>query len=156
MGWHSAMISNGAAGASTPGLDKMAGFYSDFLEAAAYRDADGGLGLPYLSPGDVALATQWNLYPLSPATLPNVGTVDAGQLPGFILTGNITITGTISNATLANGALDGTKTGTFDETTTFASFNGVTEINAGTAANPIIIGTPNVGNAASAMASASL
>jgi hypothetical protein len=75
----------GAAGASTPGLDKMTGFYSDFLEAAAYRDADGGPGLPYLSPGDTALATQWNLNPLSPTTLPNVGTVDAGQLPGFIL-----------------------------------------------------------------------
>jgi hypothetical protein len=59
--------------------------------------------------------------------------------------GNITLTGSISNATLANGALDGTKTGTFDETTNFASFNGITEINAGTAANPIIIGTPNVG-----------
>ena len=51
----------GAVGAATPGLDKMTGFYSDFLEAAAYRDADNGRGLPYLSPGDIALATQWNL-----------------------------------------------------------------------------------------------
>ena len=34
----------GAVGAATPGLDKMTGFYSDFLEAAAYRDANGGLG----------------------------------------------------------------------------------------------------------------
>jgi autotransporter-associated beta strand protein len=136
----------GAIGATTPGLDKMTGFYSDFLEAAAYRDANGGKGLPYLSPGDIALATQWNLNPFSATTLPNVtGTIDAGQLPGFILTGNITITGTISNSTLANGALDGTKTGTFNETTTFASFDGITEINAGTVANPIIIGTPNTG-----------
>ena len=136
----------GAAGVSTPGLDKMTGFYSDFLEAAAYRDADGGLGLPYLSPGDIALASLWNLTVTSATTLPNVaGTVDAGQLPGFILSGNIVISGTISNATLANGALDGTKTGTFDETSTFASFDGITEINTGTAQNPIIIGTPNVG-----------
>ena len=37
----------GAVGAATPGLDKMTGFYSDFLEAAAYRDANGGKGLPY-------------------------------------------------------------------------------------------------------------
>jgi len=136
----------GAVGAKTPGLDKMTGFYSDFLEAAAYRDADGGRGLPYLSPGDIALATLWNLTATSQTTLPNVsGTVDAGQLPGFILGGNIVITGTISNATLAHGALDGTATGTFDESSTFASFDGVTEINAGTAQNPIIIGTPNVG-----------
>ena len=33
----------GADGASTPGLDKMPGLYSDFFEAAAYQDADGGL-----------------------------------------------------------------------------------------------------------------
>jgi len=32
------------------GLDKMTGFYTDFLEAAAYRGADSRLGLPYLSP----------------------------------------------------------------------------------------------------------
>ncbi len=47
----------GAVGASIPGLDKMNGFYEDFFEADAYRDANGGLGLAYLSPGDVALAT---------------------------------------------------------------------------------------------------
>ncbi len=141
----------GAIGAATPGLDKMTGFYSDFLEAAAYRDANNGKGLPYLSPGDIALATQWNLTATNLTTLPNVsGTVEVGQLPGYILNNggaaaNIIITGIVSNSTLANGALDGTKTGTFDETTTFASFNGITEINAGTVANPIIIGTPNVG-----------
>lgn len=48
----------GAIGSSTPGLDKMTGFYADFFEAAAYRGANNGLGLPYLSPGDVALAAQ--------------------------------------------------------------------------------------------------
>jgi hypothetical protein len=37
----------GAVGASTPGLDKMTGAYTDFLEAAAYQGANGGLGLPY-------------------------------------------------------------------------------------------------------------
>jgi autotransporter-associated beta strand protein len=136
----------GAIGPSTAGLDKMTGFYEDFFEAAAYRDANGGLGLPYLSPGDIALATQWNLNPLSTTTLPNVtGAVDAGQLPGFILNASIIITGVVSPTTVANGALDGTHTGTFDETTTFASFNGITQLNAGTEANPIIIGTPNVG-----------
>ena len=136
----------GATGVGTPGLDKMTGFYSDFLEADAYRDADGGEGLPYLSPGDIALASQWNLNPNNLTTLPNVsGSVKVGELPGFILNASITITGVISSATLASGALDGTKTGTFDKSTTFASFNGITEINAGTALNPIDIGTPNVG-----------
>ena len=125
----------GAVGASTPGTDKMTGFYEDFLNAAAYRGANGGLGLPFLSPGDIALATQWNLNPASQTTLPNVaGTVTAAQLPGFILAQGYTLSGTISNATLAGGALDGNGT-----------FTGITTINAGTAANPIIIGTPNTG-----------
>ncbi|MGD0848637.1 ParB-like protein [Bradyrhizobium sp.] len=125
----------GAKGAATPGLDKMTGFYSDFLEAAAYRGANNGLGLPYLSPGDIAIATQWNLTASSKTTLPNVaGTVTAAQLPGFILSSNITESGVISNATLANGAIDGN-----------GGFTGITTINAGTAASPITIGTPNVG-----------
>ncbi|HXC29440.1 MAG TPA: ParB-like protein, partial [Stellaceae bacterium] len=143
----------GATGASTPGLDKMPGLYSDFFEAAAYQDADGGNGLPYLSPGDIALATRWNLNPDSATTLPNVsGTVFASQLPGFILSQNVVINGVVSNATMnesgttgmslvaagesQTGALDGSGNGTF---------TGVTEINAGTLANPIWIGTPNTG-----------
>jgi autotransporter-associated beta strand protein len=122
-------------GATTPGLDKMTGFYSDFLEAAAYQNANGGLGLPYLSPYDIALATKWNLTGSSTTTLPNVsGAVTAAQLPGFILSQNIVNAGGISDATLANGAMDGDGT-----------FTGITEINAGTASEPIMIGTPNVG-----------
>ena len=125
----------GAVGSATPGLDKMTGFYSDFFEAAAYRNANGGSGLPFLSPGDIAIATAWNLNPNSKTSLPNVsGTVSAAQLPGFILNQNIVNSGNISNATLANGAIDG-----------FGTFTGITEINAGTASNPIYIGTPNVG-----------
>jgi fibronectin-binding autotransporter adhesin len=125
----------GAIGASTPGLDKMNGFYEDFFEADAYRGANGGLGLPYLSPGDIALATQWNLNGASITTLPNVsGNVTAAQLPGFILANSITVSGNISNATLANGALDGN-----------GNFTGLTTLNAGTTAEPITIGTPNTG-----------
>jgi autotransporter-associated beta strand protein len=129
----------GAVGSAKPGLDKMTGFYSDFLEAAAYRAANNGLGLPFLSPGDIAIATKWNLNPLSQTTLPNVGPVTAAQLPGFILSSTLPSTGlilngVISNSTLANGALDGNGT-----------FTGITTINAGTAAAPITIGTPNVG-----------
>ncbi len=124
-----------AAGKSEPGLDKMTGFYSDFLEAAAYRNANNGLGLPYLSPGDIAIATKWNLTASSQTTLPNIpGIVAAAQLPGFILSNNITLNGVISNATLATGALDGN-----------GGFTGITMINAGTATAPIIIGTPNTG-----------
>jgi autotransporter-associated beta strand protein len=125
----------GAVGAASPGLDKMTGFYSDFLEAAAYRAANKGLGLPFLSPADIAIATKWNLTASSQTTLPNIaGTVTAAQLPGFILSNNLTLNSVISNSTLANGALDGNGT-----------FTGITTINAGTVAAPITIGTPNVG-----------
>jgi fibronectin-binding autotransporter adhesin len=124
-----------ASGATTPGLDKMTGFYSDFFEADAYRGANNGLGLPYLSPGDIAIATKWNLNSASTTTLPNVpGTVTAAQLPGFILSSNVTENRVISNATLANGAIDGN-----------GGFTGITSLNVGTAAQPATIGTPNVG-----------
>jgi len=131
----------GAVGASTAGLDKITGLYSDFLEAAAYRSANNGLGLATLTPSDVALATQWNLTGTNTTSLPGVGTVSVAQLPGYILSNNITITGTISNATLANGALDGTKTGTFDQVTNSASFNGISSLTLGSTT----IGTPNKG-----------
>jgi O-antigen biosynthesis protein len=113
----------------------MPGLYSDFFEAAAYQNANGGLGLPYLSPGDIAIATDWNLNPASTTTLPNVsGTVTAAQLPGFILAQSYNIGTVVSNSTLASGAVDGNGT-----------FTGITEINAGTVSNPILIGTPNIG-----------
>jgi len=125
----------GAVGAATPGLDKMTGAYTDFLEAAAYRGANSGLGLPYLSTGDIALATAWNLNPANTTTIPNVaGTVTVAQLPGFILEQNIVNAGGISNATLATGAMDGNGT-----------FTGIPYVNLGTVANPINVGTPNVG-----------
>ena len=141
----------GATGATTPGLDKMPGLYSDFLEAAAYQDADGGNGLPYLSPGDIALATQWNLIGTSTTALPNVsGMVFAYQLPGFILSQNITVAGVVSNATLNESGTTGMSLDPAGESQTGAldgngTFTGVTEINAGTVANPIWIGTPNTG-----------
>jgi autotransporter-associated beta strand protein len=132
----------GVVGSSTPGLDKVTGFYSDFIWANAYRSANNGLGLPYLTPGDIAIATQWNLNPASVAREPNVaGTIKVSQLPGFILPASITITGAITDATLANGTLDGSKTGTFDQSATFASFTGITSITNGT----VTIGTPRVG-----------
>ncbi len=124
----------GAVGSSIPGLDKTNAYYSDFIWAYAYRNANGGLGLPYLSPGDIALATQWNLNPANKTTLPGLGTVSVAQLPGYILPtgGSITISGAISNATLANGVLDGTATGTFTETGgNNASFNGMRGLDLG-------------------------
>jgi fibronectin-binding autotransporter adhesin len=111
----------GATGASTPGLDKMNGFYSDFIWAEAYRNANGGLGLSYLSPGDVALSTQWNLNGSSTTTMPGIGAITVAQLPGFILNQDITIRTTISNATLANGTLDGNGTFTGQTSFTFGS-----------------------------------
>lgn len=124
----------GAKGVSTPGLDKLTGDYSDFLWADAYRYANGGLGLPYLTPGDIALAAKWNLNPNSTTTLPNVGAVTVGQLPGFILNNNITISSTISNATLSTGTLAANGT-----------FTGITEFNLGTPSNPVMVGTPQSG-----------
>jgi fibronectin-binding autotransporter adhesin len=135
----------GLDGASTPGLDKVNGFDADFIWADAYEFANSGLGLAYLSPGDVAIATQWNLSASSMTDMPNVGLISVAQLPGFILSANIVITGTISNTTLANGTLDGTETGTFNETSTFASFNGYSSLNLGTPEDPVLVGTPQSG-----------
>jgi autotransporter-associated beta strand protein len=124
----------GATGVSTPGLDKLTGDYSDFIWADAYRYANGGLGLPYLTPGDIALAAKWNLNPNSTTTLPNIGSVTVGQLPGFILNNNITISSTISNATLSTGTLAANGT-----------FTGISEFNLGTPGNPVMVGTPQSG-----------
>ena len=126
----------GVVGSSIPGVDKETGLYADFINADAYRNANGGLGLPYLSPGDIQLATQWNLNPNSVTSLPNIGTVTVGQLPGFILpaNGSITISTTISNATLATGTLAANGT-----------FTGITQFNLGTPSNPILVGTPQSG-----------
>jgi autotransporter-associated beta strand protein len=139
----------GAVGSAKPGLDKMPGLYSDFFEAAAYQDAINGLGLPYLSPGDIALATDWNLTASSTTTLPNIsGTVTAAQLPGFILAQNVSVSTVVSNSTLdENGAAPTDPNGHYEAGALAGdgTFTGVTEINAGTNANPILIGTPNIG-----------
>ena len=124
----------GAVGSAIPGLDKVTGLYSDFIWADAYRNANGGRGLPYLSPGDIALATQWNLNGNSVTTMPNIGTVTVAQLPGYILGQNLPISTTISNATLSTGTLDGN-----------GGFTGITSFNLGTASNPIMVGTPQSG-----------
>lgn len=139
----------GAAGVSTPGLDKMPGLYSDFLEAAAYQGANNGLGLAYLSPGDIATSSRWNLTAGSTTTLPNIpGTVTAVQLPGFILSQSYSISAVISNSTLnENGTAPVDPNGNYEAGALAGdgTFTGVTEINAGTAGNPILIGTPNTG-----------
>jgi autotransporter-associated beta strand protein len=142
-----------AGAASTPGLDKMPGLYSDFLEAAAYQGANSGLGLAYLSPYDISTSTSWNLSATSATSLPGIGSVTAGQLPGFILTTNITVSSVISNATLGQSSSNTNtdpnghyETGALaDNGTSTGAFTGVTEINAGTVSNPILIGTANIG-----------
>jgi fibronectin-binding autotransporter adhesin len=147
---------DGDAGKSEPGIDKETGLYADFINADAYRNANGGLGLPYLSPGDIQIATKWNLTATNPTVEPNVpvnsqisgpvgANVEVGQLPGFILSNNIVVNGTISNTTLANGTLDGTATGTFNQTSSFASFKGITQFNLGTPSNPILVGQAQSG-----------
>jgi len=125
-----------AVGVGVPGVDKETGLYADFINADAYRNANGGLGLPYLSPADVQISTNWNLNASSVTTLPNIGTVTVGQLPGFILplNDNITISSTISNATLSTGTLAANGT-----------FTGITQFNLGTPSDPILVGNPQVG-----------
>ncbi len=106
---------SGATGSKIPGLDKTAAYYSDFIWAQAYRSANGGLGPPYLTPGDVAIATQWNLNGNNTISLPGSTVTKVSQLPGYILPtgGSLNISSTISDTTLANGVLagDGTFTG---------------------------------------------
>jgi autotransporter-associated beta strand protein len=126
----------GQNGSSVPGLDKETGLYADFINADAYRNANGGLGLPYLSPADVQISTLWNLNANSVTSEPNVGTVTVGQLPGFILAanGSLTVSSTISNSTLSGGTLAANGT-----------FTGITQFNLGTPSNPILVGNPQSG-----------
>jgi fibronectin-binding autotransporter adhesin len=126
----------GDPGTTTPGVDKETGLYADFINADAYRNANGGLGLPYLSPADVQISTLWNLNPNSVTSEPNVGTVTVGQLPGFILpaNGSLTVSSTISNSTLSSGTLAANGT-----------FTGITQFNLGTPSNPILVGNPQSG-----------
>ena len=108
----------------------MTGFYADFISAASYRGANGGLGLPYLSPGDIALATQWNLNGASATTIPGTGAVTEAQLPGYILAQNLNVTSVISDSTLSTGTLDGN-----------GGFTGITSFKFGN----VTVGTPQVG-----------
>lgn len=109
------------------GIDKTATPFSDFLNADAMRAAvtASGTGLAYLTPADVNKAATFLSTGTNTTTLPGLGSVAINKLPGYILPsgGSITVTGTISNATLANGELDGTNSGTVNAST--ASFNGI-------------------------------
>jgi autotransporter-associated beta strand protein len=139
--------------ATTAGLDQVAGFNTDALAALAYQGAYSGRGLAYVSPYDIANSTGWNLSSGDTTTLPGIGSVTAGQLPGFILSTSITISTVISNTTLgetsSNTHVDTNghyETGALaDNGTSTGAFTGVTEINAGTVSNPILIGTANIG-----------
>ena len=128
----------GAAGA---GFDKTSAFFSDFIWADAYRGANGGLGLPVLSPNDWNQAAAWSRLGTNTTTLPVFGNISVAQLPGFILPSSIVISGVVSDATLVNGVLDGSRSGTFDQATTFASFAGLEGLNLG----PVTIGATSPG-----------
>ncbi len=145
----------GAAGAATPGLDKMTGFYSDFLEAAAYRDANNGRGLAYLSPGDIAYATQWNLTAANLTTLPNVSGPQwrSANCLGFILAANINITRRVEAQNSDAGERRARRHQDRDvrrkarQLQPLCRSTASPEINVGHGcqANSIIIGTPNTG-----------
>ncbi|WP_170850006.1 MULTISPECIES: autotransporter domain-containing protein [unclassified Beijerinckia] len=121
---------SGAVGSTIPGLDKTAAFYSDFIWANAYRYANNGLGLAYLSPGDILLATQWNLNGANVTKLQQGGAdVTVAQLPGYILpAAGLNISSVIDTATVNSGALDG-----------YGTFTGLRGLNLGT----VTIGTPD-------------
>jgi fibronectin-binding autotransporter adhesin len=119
-----ALKNKGSAGVS---FDKTSATFSDFVWADAYRNAvtGSGTGLPYLTPADVNAVAAWSQVGTNTTSLPGFGAITVNKLPGYILPtgGSINITSTISNATLANGALDGSVTGTL--TAGAASFNGM-------------------------------
>ena len=110
----------GAIGSAIPGIDKMTGYYADFINANSYRGANGGLGLPYLSAADTLIATAWDLKgtntivtgttntipqsPTSYASLNSGAGLEVQDLPGYILpTGLATINpGTVTNTSLTN------------------------------------------------------
>lgn len=110
----------GAIGSAIPGIDKMTGYYADFINADSYRGANGGLGLPYLSAADTLIATAWDLkgtntivtgtantIPQSPASYASLNGglgLEVQDLPGYILpTGLATINpGTVTNSSLTN------------------------------------------------------
>lgn len=118
----------GAVGSAIPGLDKTSAYYSDFIWANAYRYANNGLGLPYLSPGDILIATKWNLTGASITKLQEGGPdVTVAQLPGYILPGSLVISSVIDTNTVTNGVLDG-----------YGTFTGLRGMNLGT----VTIGTP--------------
>jgi autotransporter-associated beta strand protein len=119
-----ALKNKGSAGVS---FDKTSATFSDFVWADAYRNATtaNGTGLPYLTPADVNAVAAWSQVGTNTTSLPGYGPITVNKLPGYILPtgGSINITSTISNSTLANGALDGSVTGTL--TAAQASFNGL-------------------------------
>jgi fibronectin-binding autotransporter adhesin len=119
-----ALKNKGSAGVS---FDKTSATFSDFVWADAYRNAvtANGIGLPYLTPGNVNAVAAWSQVGTNTTSLPGFGTITVNRLPGYILPtgGSITVNGTISNATLASGALDGSNSGTVNAAT--ASFNGM-------------------------------
>jgi fibronectin-binding autotransporter adhesin len=126
------VLKNKLPGGAGAGFDKTSGAYSDFIWANAYRNAvtATGTGLAFASPSDVNNAAKFSQNAANMTNLPGVGPISVGQLPGFILSSGITINGTISDATLAGGALDGTKTGTFSSASS-ASFNGLNGLTLG-------------------------
>ncbi len=107
------VLKNKLPGGAGTGFDKTGAPFADFVWANGYRNANGGLGLPYLTPGDINNAAIFSQTASSATTLPGIGAITAGQLPGFVPSSNFTISSTISDATLSTGALDanGTFTG---------------------------------------------
>jgi autotransporter-associated beta strand protein len=94
------------------GHDKTPG-YSDFMWADAYRNANGGAGLPYLTPANASAAAVWSMNGNNSSTLPGGVSVKVNQMPGYILPtgGGITVNGVLSNANMGTGALDGGNSG---------------------------------------------
>ncbi len=138
----------GAIGAAKPGVDKMTGFYADFINADAYRGANGGLGLPYLSIADTAISSAWNLKGTNTIvtgtsnTIPgNFSSLNGGaglevqDLPGYILpAAGFTVASPITDANLTStsglGALAGD-----------GSFNGLRFMTESGGGQSITIGT---------------
>jgi fibronectin-binding autotransporter adhesin len=120
-----ALKNKGSAGVA---FDKTSAPFSDFVWSDAYRNAitGTGTGLPFLTPGNVNTVAAWSQNGTNTTNLPGLSSpISVNQLPGYILPtgGSINVTGTITNAMLAGGALDGSNSGTVSATS--ASFKGM-------------------------------
>ena len=115
----------GVVGSAIPGLDKVTGLYLGFHLGGRLPQRQGWARASLSVAGRYRACHAMESQREQHTTMPNVGTVSVAQLPGYILEKNVVLGGTISNATLSTGTLDGN-----------GGFTGITSFNLGTSSSP--------------------